>query len=866
MLYGEQNSQVATAQQVDTAQQDPTVASGPNTGLEIYPASLAQERLWFLDQLRENSAAYNVHVGLWLRGALDIAALRQSWREIVKRHDAFRTTFRFVGGTLLQIVAPHAAVDLSLDNVLAGTDPVQSAYQLACSEVEQPFDLAKGPLFRVRVIRVFPEDHVLLCTMHHIVTDSWSMQLLVKELTALYAGFASRELSLLPDLAIRYGDYAEWQREWFGSDIVHRQTSYWKDKLGDAPKSLELPKDKARPSEQSFNGANITTVLAETVVEKVKRTAARYNCTPFIVLLSAFKVLLYRYSGQPDVLVGVPVAGRNRIETEGLIGFFVNTLVLRDKLSGKSRFLDILAQVRETTLAAFANADVPFERLVEVLQPERNLSFNPIFQVMFSAIKAAVQTHAFGNLVAYPYVVSGGTSMFDLSAALIENTDGQWCLQLEYNTDLFTPERMAKMLDDYTLLIRTVVENPAVCVCELPFGVVEQPTPLSSLQISEDTHSQHQVADSAPDTVTAGTFAERADIKTNRELLTGIWKEVLAISQIGIHDNFFDMGGHSLLAARLVREIGRAMGQSIRVSAIFKCPTIDSFARLLAQPVASASEPTAVELGRGENLDPIFTVAIPGVETFGFAVLAHQLQGKHSVYRLQAAEPVILGRPFSANELASLAEEYISALRKVQPHGPYNFAAMCDGVVLAQAIVLALEAQGEQVTMFAIFDTWVLENTMSRPLWAVDYYLQRLRAFCNLAGRDRWATIKRVMRRLFSRKQQQTGSGWNRAYWPNKTFAAPQFRAPVLLFKRPRQPYFYIRDPHMGWGARTRSGVEICELKSGHTEMLREPHVRIVGERISSFLEKAHRDNLQNVLTPAHVQNRTSTVFHESAA
>jgi hypothetical protein len=356
---------------------------------EIYPASLAQQRLWFLDQLQGSSAAYNVHVGWWLTGPLDMNALQSSLQEIVNRHDSLRTAFRFEGGKLLQVVAQNYAVSLPVIDVMYASN-YGEVYEVAKREVGSPFDLGQAPLFRARVLRYRAEEHVFLCTMHHIVTDSWSMQIFAKELVTLYGAFSSGKPPRLAELPIRYGDYSEWQLEWFGTEKVQQELTYWINRLEHAPAVLELPKDRPRPAEQTFEGASHTAPISGEVVEGVKTIAARYQATPFMLLLAAFKVLLYRYSGQPDVLVGVPVAGRSQMETEGLIGFFVNTLVLRDDLSGNPRFFNLVAQVRETTLGAFANADVPFEKVVETLQPERNLSCNPVFQVMFAAMKSAV--------------------------------------------------------------------------------------------------------------------------------------------------------------------------------------------------------------------------------------------------------------------------------------------------------------------------------------------------------------------------------------------------------------------------------------------------------------------------------------------
>ena len=399
---------------------------------DIYPASLAQQRLWFLDEMQGGCSAYNVHLGMWLRGPLSLDSLRAALQAIVDRHDTLRTSFKLDRHELQQVVQRRLFLAFQSMMSLTHRSPYVEAYRLAQREVEAPFDLSKAPLFRTRVIRVTPEDHVLLCTMHHIVTDAWSMQIMARELEATYVAFSDGKPVPLADLPIGYGDFSEWQQHWLGTDQVHQQVDYWKKQLNGAPPLLELPNKGPRPAEQTFDGASQTVPIPAGVMTGVKQFAAALQTTPFVVLLAAFKILLYRYSGQPDLLVGVPVAGRTRMETEGLIGFFVNTLVLRDHLTDNPDFIEMVAQVRATALDAFANADVPFEKVVEVLKPERSLSYNPIFQVMFSVIKAAVQSHSFGNLTAFPYVVTATSAIVDLFASVIEGVDGQWWVELDY--------------------------------------------------------------------------------------------------------------------------------------------------------------------------------------------------------------------------------------------------------------------------------------------------------------------------------------------------------------------------------------------------------------------------------------------------
>jgi len=816
---------------------------------EIYPASLAQQRLWFLDQLGPKSAAYNVHFGLWLQGPLDMHALQSSLQELTNRHASLRTVFRLERGELVQVVADRLAVRLPITDISRSANPDGEHYQLAKAEVEKSFDLSRGPLFRARVLRVTGTDHVLLCTMHHIVTDSWSVQIMAKELSALYGAFSTQRPSQLPELPVTYGDYSEWQRKWFKTAKVQQQLNFWKEELEDAPAVLELRMQRPRSPEQTFEGASQEIPLGDEITSGIKALAVRLQATPFMLLLAAFKILLYRASGQPDLSVGVPIAGRNSVEIEGLVGFFVNTLVLRDDLSGNPSFPDLVGQVRETTLQAFANADVPFEKVVEFLQPERNLSYNPIFQVMFSMIKAAVQSDTFGDLTAFSYTVAPAKSIFDLSITIIERKDGQLWAQIDYNTGLFRSEDVNRMLADYSALLQAVIGSPEKRIADFPMmdipiaeAAVDQAAECS-LPVLSKTSSKRKTL-----TLSSTSRAPKPErpgepIQAEEKLLVGIWSDLLRLPTVSIDDNFFEIGGHSLLAAQLIAQVQSATGRKIAVSAVFRAPTIRAFAQLLRDDSLAEPDPIAMKLHDGvHNEDgsdslPFFAVAIPGVDTFGFAQLARHLPPGQSTYKLQASAPVVWDRPFTSDELQALAGQYVAAMRSAQPHGPYCLGAMCEGVLIAQQMILQLEAQGEEVGLFTIFDTWVLENTQIRSLWAIDYYMQRFRNFLALSLDKQFETVSRVFKRITAPSDANSGSGWNRAYWPDKDFQPPRFWAPVLLFKRPRQPFFYVRDPQMGWGSRSMGNVETCELKCGHYEMLREPHVRLVGQTLGNRLQ-----------------------------
>ena len=422
------------------------------------PLSNAQQRLWFLNQLEPASAFYNVGEALRLEGDLDLAALEGALNEIVRRHEALRTTFAAVNGEPVQMVSPDLVLPLPVVDLreISRGDREAETQRLAREEFRRPFDLARGPLVRFKALCVGEQEHVLLLTMHHIVCDRWSMDMFFRELSTLYEGLRSRKRSSLPDLPIQYADYALWQREWLHTEEVQGQLGYWKEQLGGDLPVLDLPTDRPRPPVLTFRGASRSLSLPAALPDALDELSREHGVTLFMVLLAAFQALLHRYTGQDDVIVGCPIAGRNRVETEGLIGFFVNTLALRTDLSGNPTFAELLARVREVTLGAYAHQDLPFEKLVEELQPERDLSRTPLFQVAFGLQDTPSQSLEVSGLSSSRVPVDTETAKFDLTLFVRKEADGMQCT-LEYSSDLFDEDTIGRMLERLQRLLQDVV-------------------------------------------------------------------------------------------------------------------------------------------------------------------------------------------------------------------------------------------------------------------------------------------------------------------------------------------------------------------------------------------------------------------------
>ena len=447
-------------QTITTLAIEPTVHTGD------LPLSFAQESLWFLDQLEGIGPTYNMPMPLRLTGMLNIVALEQSLAALVQRHAILRTTFPTREAQPLQVITSESRLTLPVIDLHTLPEDRRNIEQLIFEEAKERFDLAVGPLMRVALLRLEAQDHVLLITLHHIVADGWSIEIFARELGALYTAFLNHQPSPLPDLPIQYADFAIWQRRYLQGESLELLLAHWQRTLAGAPPVLSLPTDYPRPAVQTFRGSSASFQLDVQLTEAVQTLSQQSKVTLFMTLLTVFQILLRNYSGQEDIVVGTPIANRNRAETAGLIGYFVNILVLRTDLSGNPSFRELLTRVYQVALDAYTYQDLPFEKLVESLHPERSLSHTPLFQVMFVLQNAPTPELNLPDLTIRGLDIDIITSKFDLTLALRETAQG---LQgfVEYNTDLFTAETIDRLMGHYQQLLRAIAANPERRLSEL---------------------------------------------------------------------------------------------------------------------------------------------------------------------------------------------------------------------------------------------------------------------------------------------------------------------------------------------------------------------------------------------------------------
>lgn len=457
------------------------ITRGERTG--VYPMSYEQERLWFFHLLAPNSLVHNLNRRNILEGPLDVKALQKSFDELVRRHEILRTTLTLGDGRPIQVVAPPRAdmlpfIDLS---GLPAEERAARAEELAVDQARQPFDLAEGPLIRAALLRLETEKHALLLTLHHVITDWWSFGVLYRELLTLYQAFLTGSTSPLPELSIQYGDYARWQREWLQGKELERLLSYWKQQLSDCPHMLNLPMDHPRPARPAFRGRRLRFEFPKELYRALEDLSHAEDVTPFMTTLAVFQVLLYRYTSQEQFVVGSPTANRSKLETESLIGFLINTLVLRGDFSGDPTFRELLKRLKETVVGAYAHQDLPFQRLVEELKPERNWSVTPLVQVAFIFLSAATPNldAAMPQLTVseFPRLqlrnVEVVASELDLTLSL-QNCSDFLDGFFEYNTEIFDQSTIARMVEHLRALMEAVVANPNQRISDLPLLASEE--------------------------------------------------------------------------------------------------------------------------------------------------------------------------------------------------------------------------------------------------------------------------------------------------------------------------------------------------------------------------------------------------------
>jgi thioesterase domain-containing protein/acyl carrier protein len=796
-----------------------------------FPLSSSQRRFWILDQLHPGSAAYHIPVCLRLTGPLAFDALERSLRAIVDRHGSLRTTFGVRDGVPFQFVKSRCAIPVQVVDVSAheGPDLEARAYSSVHAEIQRPFDLKNGPLLRAALVRLGAEHHILVSTMHHIVSDGWSAELFVQELAEHYAGFSAGRVPSLKPLPIQYSDFTLLQQHTIGRERIQEQLSFWQRTLADAPALHDLPCDRARPEEPTYAGASRTLQLDNELVANLLGFARRQRVTLFFLLAAAFQILLLKYSKRQDVIIGIPASGRNMVETEDLIGLFVNTIVLRTSFSGDPSFIEVLDQVRQNLLDAISHQDVPFDLIVDTVRPARSLSYNPVFQIMFATFRAAVQSRRFGQLTGTPYVVETSTSRLDLSVNVIEGIDKTWWVQAEYSTELFDGTRIDGILKTYLALLRSVLIDSQQRLSDLQLS--NEAATISASAIQPITSAQSPMKVSA-----ASRWASRDNASANdrgtavpfddvERKLTEAWQKFLGVSPIGVDTDFFELGGNSLLAVAMIADLNRAFGKKIPVTTLFRNPTI----RQLAQRLREHSIPKSAffPLVKTGTRPPFFVAGC----NYRFRDLSRALGSDQPFFQMDAfalqEERLIAKQPLLTT-IEDIAAHFTREIIAVQPSGPYFLAGQCEGGIVALEIARQLQRRGQRIDALMQFDTALtgdLRNTAFHQL-----VLESFRR--NEAPQRAIRFIRRQFRQVFNRTTATQDQIWNVIWNAISVYGSDKsFDGEIILFRANG-----LTERTRGW--ERINALKVFDVPGYHDSFLSDHDAQAIIRRVLEDLQR----------------------------
>jgi FkbH-like protein len=810
----------------------------PNT----FPLSYGQERLWALNQLEKDSFVYNLARAIRLKGILNLEAFQASLKEIIRRHEILRTSFQIIDGQPMQSIASE--LDLPCPVVdLQQLDPEEKeieAQRLINEFAKQPFLLDRLPLLRVKLLRLNPEEHILIRVSHHIIFDGWSTRLFPRELAAIYEAFSTGKSSSFPNLPIQYGDYVLWQRQWLRSETAQSQLAYWQKQLAGNVPVLQLPTDKPRPASIGSQGARRVLMLPKQLTAAIDNLSRQEKVTSFMVLLAAFKTFLHRYTGQEDLIVCSPVACRNRLETESLIGYFNNIVVMRTDLSDNPSFREAIAVVRQVASGAFQNQDLPFQKVTEL----PNLRRTPLTRCMFAMQSTPSQPETMSQLTITPQEIDKETADCDLSL-FIEPKEETLVAAFEYKTDLFSDEAIGKMIEQFQNHLEMLIANPDLHLASLA---------LLAERNEEESVTKLQLHNLQNDDRARTLLTPRDEIEFK---LKQIWERVLGIESLDLRDDFFALGGHSMLAVRLFAEIEKTLGKKLTLSTLFQASTIEQLASVIRQEEQSSSLSSLVPIKPTGSKPPLFLIHAKGTSVLLYRDLAERLDSEQPVYGLQPKGLKEGDTPLKRVE--DMATHYIKEIQTIQPQGPYLLGGYSFGGDVAMEMAQQLRQQGQQISMLALFDCrgpncyvrsplpkrllihldnlsarkhlYVIERVKDWKRWLGDglkYNLQKL-AMQSLQYLD--LNLPLSLRNLYIEElNMQAARNYQQKFYPGKI---------VLL--RTMEWLGGVGceiDEKLGWGEFAGGGVEVYDVPGHHLSMFEEPHVQKLAATLEVCIEK----------------------------
>jgi thioesterase domain-containing protein/non-ribosomal peptide synthetase component F/NRPS condensation-like uncharacterized protein len=818
------------------------------SGNETYllPASMSQKRFWLLAKVALNSTALHMPACVKISGPLSYPVLQASIQQLLERHETLRTTFAEVDGELCQIVQSRPTANLKIVDARSdsGSPDEDKMTALLRAEAEHGFDLARGPLARMSLFRTGEAEHVLIVTLHHIIADGWSQGILQRDLWSMYKVQSGSAAAEMPPLEIQYGDFASWQVEWLKSADADQHVRYWTEKLSDPLPILDFPTDRAPTNRPASHGAIQKSRLPDELTAALKAFGRAENVTPFMLTAAAFSVLLFHYTAQTDIIIGSPAANR-RAETQGLIGPFAGPFALRLSLDGDRTFREILRRTSETALDAFSHNEIPFEAVLERLKMRATGGRNPLFQFYFLYQTAFLQPHDSRELTIVPLPTFSLGTPFEIQLAIIERKDGAYA-QLEYNPDLFDSSTVVEFLDNYENLLRDAIAKPDARISDLRGQIAAR---------SSKTDQVRSAEYAAPRTPTETALCQT-------------WQALFELPRIGVKDDFFQLGGQSLLAAQLVSEIEKKFGVTVDLSTLLVASTVEQLAlRLGAASFETASStdlPTSVvPLNAGGSKTPLFCFHGGGGHLLAYREMAHALEEEQPVFGVRA--PDLDGAQRFLN-VGQLAESYLQDIIQVQQTGPYNLCGMSFGGLLAYEVAARLVEQGECVGVLAIFDT--INPAYYRRLPAfksarffVDTAIVRLEKYVRDLIRGDLISIGGYIGDFFARRFQ--AARWNlvrvlsraasrqmpKAIRDNvrlfeavgNAYTPRDFSGKLTLFRAAERTAEYRHDFALGWDEVAKGGVDVITIDGDHLTIMEPPNVNSLAAHLTHLIRQRNK-------------------------
>jgi non-ribosomal peptide synthetase component F/thioesterase domain-containing protein len=796
---------------------------------EIYamPASVAQERFWLLANLSPGNPAFHMPACVRLVGPVSEPLLEKSFRILIARHETLRTTFEVFDNELAQIISPTSTSTFSLPvTIITGgtlADSEASLKELIREEAQKPFDLVKGPVFRARLFRIAPEDHVLIITIHHILADGWSHNVFQRELWTAYEALREKRTPELAPLPIQYSDFTTWQKEWLVSAEAREHLEFWTKNLSGPLPILDFPTDHPPSNRPASHGAIETRLLPQDLAATLKTTSKAENVTMFTLMLACFAVLLSREAGQDDLIVGSPMANR-RPETESLIGPFAGPVALRLNLSGNPSFAEVIRRAGDVTLDALGHGDLPFEALLQNVDLRSLAGRNPLFQFYFSYQTAFLQPRQLAHLTVTPMPTFSVGTPFEMQCAIIERQEGIR-IQLEYNPDLYDASTIRNLLRAYQSSLRLLTSNRDFLISDLRIRSRPEREPSS------------KIAHLKP-----GYVAPRDPVETD---LAQIWASVFKLPRVGIMDDFFDLGGHSLLAARLLKRIDETLGKELSLASLLDASTIDRQAKLIRGDNRRSALSGTAARETGANQVPLFYL---GGDP-SFRPLSLCLGALHEYYNLGMQASVIEALE-DRSSLKCIAAYFVRVIRELRPEGPYMVGGWCSHGLLALEVAQQLRAQEQEVALVVMMETANPIARMAFSPWK--RFVSAMQLKFNLLARE----MKRGhgSTYIFGGITRAARSFWDAVgpgphvvrkspveilYDAADNYQPEPYHHPVLLIRSVDKSFGFAQDLRLGWGGMFGDQLEICEVRGNHFTIYMNPNVEGLATAMNAHLKKA---------------------------